>query len=73
MTVGELGEKIKGLDPKTTVVAYVDRDGEIEFFEIADVNLSKGTPQRNEHTRKAGFRFHPDGPAEWLFIQVETT
>lgn len=73
MTVGELRKTIEGLDPKMTVAAYFESDGnrETEFFDIADVSVGTGTPMRNEHTRKAGFRFESNGPAKWLLIRVE--
>ena len=73
MTVGELLKAIEGLDPKMTVAAYFEDDGdrETEFFEVADVSVGTGTPLRNEKTRKAGFRFEHDGPAKWLLIRVE--
>ena len=73
MTVGELQEKIERLDPKTTVVAYWESDGKSgsEFFEIADVSLSTGTPMRDVRTGRTGFRLQNDGPAKWLFVQVE--
>ena len=74
MTVGELRKTIEGLDPKMTIAAYFESDGErdSEFFDIADVSVGTGTPKRDEKTHRAGFQFQNDGPAKWLFIRVET-
>jgi len=71
MTVGELKKKLEGIDPKTSVALFREtRDG-AEFFDITDVSLSTGTPVRNEHTHKAGFRFESTGPATWVLISFE--
>jgi hypothetical protein len=71
MTVGELRKRLEGIDPKTDVALYRETHEGTEFFGITDVSLSTGTPLRNEHTHKAGFRFESTGPATWLLISFE--
>ncbi len=71
MTVGELRKRLEGIDPKTNVAVYRETDAGTEFFDITHVGLSTGTPVRNEHTHKAGFRFESTGRATWLLISFE--
>jgi hypothetical protein len=71
MTVGELRNRLEGIDPKTDVAVYRETHEGTEFFDITDVSLSTGTPVRNEHTHKAGFRFESTGLATWLLISFE--
>jgi hypothetical protein len=71
MTVAELQKKLDGLDPKTSIVVNHEVDTEMNLLEITDVALATGHPRRHENTRKAGFTFDKDGPATWLFINVD--
>ena len=71
MTVGELRKRLEGIDSKTNIAIYRETHEGAEFFDVADVSLSTGTPLRNEHTHKAGFRFESTGPATWLLISFE--
>jgi hypothetical protein len=71
MTVGELRKKLEGINPKTNIAIYRETHEGTEFFDIGDATLSKGTPVRNEHTHKAGFRFESNGPVTWLLISFE--
>jgi hypothetical protein len=71
MTVGDLRKHLEGIDPKTNVALYRETHEGTEFFDITHVGLSTGTPMRNEHTHKAGFRFESTGPASWLLISFE--
>jgi hypothetical protein len=66
-----IAQKAGWIRPKANVVVYHEIEGDLKLFEITDVSLSKGNPQRDEHTRKAGFSFDKDGLAEWLFISVD--
>jgi hypothetical protein len=68
MTVAELQKKLTGLDPKTHIVV----NHEADLFEITDdVGICAGEPFRHENTRKAGFRAIHNGPAKWLFIDID--
>lgn len=71
MTVGELRKHLEGIDPKTNVALYRETHEGTEFFDVTHIGLSTGTPMRNEHTGKAGFRFESTGPATWLLISFE--
>ena len=73
MTVGELRKRLEGVDPKTTVAIRRETHEGEEYFDIGDVSVSTGTPMRNEHTHKAGFRFESTGPVTWLLISIEET
>jgi hypothetical protein len=68
MTVKELRDKLSGIPDQTNVVAYREAGTEQQFFEIDDVSLTKGTPQRVDG--KPGFTFDSKGLVEWLFINV---
>jgi hypothetical protein len=71
MTVQQLKDKLNGMDSKTRVVISREGDRHFDFFEISDVSLHAGEPSRDEGTRKAEFKFDRNGPATWLFINVE--
>jgi hypothetical protein len=71
MTVGELREKLDGLNPKIHVVVNHETDGEMELYEVADVSRAKGHPRRSGNTRVARFEFDDYGPTTWLFIATE--
>jgi hypothetical protein len=69
MTVKELRQKLSKIDDKTDVVVYWEEGKEHQYFEIDDVSLHSGTPQRHP-SGNVGFRFETKGPATWLFISV---
>lgn len=69
MTVKELREKLSPLDDKTRVVVYTENESRLDIFEIEDISIATGTPDRLEDG-KAVFAFDGKGPASWLFIQV---
>jgi hypothetical protein len=68
MTVGELREKLVGVDPQTKVVVQWEIGRESTYFDVAGVSLREGTPSRFEGI--AGFAFGGDGSPAWLFIEV---
>jgi hypothetical protein len=71
MNVGELQQKLVGLDPSMNLAVYRESEAGTEFFEVSDVSPSQGRPIRHEATRKAGFKFDGTGPATWLFISID--
>jgi len=71
MTVGELLQKLDGVDRNDRVVVYFETGHPIKLYDVTDASLSTGDPHTDEHTGKAGFIFDKTGPATWLFISVE--
>ena len=73
MNVEDLMEKLSRLDPTTNICIIRDNEGDPEFFDITDVALSKGTPQRSQDTGKAGFKFDGDRGAgvDWAFLTID--
>ena len=69
MTVKELREKLSPFADETRVVVYQEDENEATVFEIDDVSIHTGTPDRLEGG-KAAFKFGRDGPASWLFVSV---
>jgi hypothetical protein len=68
MTVGELREKLGGIDPQTKVVVQWEVGREPTYFDVAGVSLRKGTPSRIDGI--AEFAFGREGSPAWLFIEV---
>ena len=68
MTVKELRDKLSGVDDQTKVVAYREDGPETQFFEIDEVSLTKGTPDRLKG--KPVFKFDSQGLVAWLFISI---
>ena len=68
MTVEELRQKLKGIDPQLKVVIQWKVEAEPTYFDVSDASLRKGTLSRFEGI--AGFRFGGDGSPTWLFIDV---
>jgi hypothetical protein len=59
MTVGELREKLDGIDPPTKVVVQGQIDREPTYFNVWGVSMRKGTPSRIDGI--AGFAFGGEG------------
>jgi hypothetical protein len=68
MTVGELREKLKSIDPTIPVVISLDAGNESGWYDISDISLHRGTPTRVDGA--AGFTFDVKGAVTWLFIDV---
>ena len=68
MTVGELRNKIKGIDSDIPVAVLLNDGSESAWYEISALSLEKGTPSIVDG--KSGFIFEDKGTATWLFIDV---
>jgi hypothetical protein len=71
MTVAELLKKLDGLDPKTHIVVNRETDAESKLFEITNIAICTGESFRDEKTHEARFRAIHNGPARWLFFDIE--
>ena len=69
MTVGELRKKLEGIDPKLLVIVVREKDGDSEWYEVADASPQSGLSSRDDSGRVA-FTYGP-GPETWLFIVAE--
>ena len=70
MKVKELRAKLSQFKDDTQVVVHWENEDKQDYFEIDNISLMTGTPNRDEKTHKAGFHFDAKGPATWLFIEI---
>ena len=68
MTVGELRNRLEGMDPTVNVVVLRETGSDSEWYEVMDVSLQKG--ESSLKGEKISFTYGA-GPETWLFISVE--
>ena len=68
MTVKELREHLSKFDDGKNVVVYWENANEQNFFDIDDIWMPNGTPNRIGN--KKAFKFDSKGRADWVFINV---
>jgi hypothetical protein len=69
MTVGELREKLEGIDPKIKVLVNREQNHDSNFYDIGDASLSKGAASRFDG--KIRIMFDADGPDRLFLISTE--